>query len=208
MCFTATVSMISWIINVVSSGLLFALGTYRKNVEIQICAVLFVFVGLQQLYDYICWVSALSAKSTANAIATKLAMLSVHIQPLVLVALLAFLKPPLDAPSMVAISVYLIVMLVYTVHVWDRVQYTDVLTYTTNDSTNSTVQTLDWAWTRGSYSRIMYDIYLLVLIFLIYRNFEFKLALGTIIYLVATYAFSFFKYQVYASTGRFWCFFG
>lgn len=193
MCFTAEISLTSWLINVFACGLLYALGTRRHNRQLQIAAILFALVGLQQLYDYVCWISP---GTPANRIATKLAMLSIHLQPIVLLALVG----TTDRVSVFVVALYAIVATVYTVRVWNAVEYTAV--------TPRSTPSLDWAWTRGEYSRVMYDTYLIALLVLIYRNFESTLAIGTIVYLLGAYAFSFYKYQVYASTGRFWCFFG
>ena len=72
--------------------------------------------------------------------------------------------------------------------------------------TPESVPSLDWKWNRGNQAGIVYILFLLTLIVLLWSNLQNTGKIAAIIILLS-FLFSYFKYQIQLSTGRFWCYF-
>jgi hypothetical protein len=80
MCYSKEVSQRSFILNLITSYILY---TYTDNAENKIIAIFFAFVGSMQLYDWIFWETQdikNTSQANINFITTKLAMITNHLQ--------------------------------------------------------------------------------------------------------------------------------
>ena len=187
MCYSAQVSVQALVINIVSCAILFF---YDK-----VLAGFFVFVGLMQLYDYIFWNNL--SRNKINWVTTKVAMLSNNLQPIVLGLLIMFVsKKPLEPLSIAFFAVYAIVALIYSVYVWNKLDYTLV------DHVSS--PSLHWKWNGMPGSIFVYSIYLVTLFLLFFQNFPHPMNRVLAILTVISFVFSWHYYKG-RSIGRFWC---
>ena len=79
MCYTSSDSLNAYLINLLSSIILFHKST---NTDMKIASIFLLFVGQMQILDYIFWKNT-TCKST-NKLTTKIAILFNHLQPIVL----------------------------------------------------------------------------------------------------------------------------
>ncbi len=200
MCYTSSTSIKAFIIGVVSSLLLITLDFKNKNVDTnksyKIIGYFFLFVTLMQLYDAIFWNHP--PPSNTNKITTKLAMITNHLQPIVLGLLIYYFNRNMEETSKIALIVYTICITLYTINAWNKVEYTTV--------SNRSNPSLDWEWNHQYGAPIVYFIFLVTLIILFYQNVKVGGILAAILTLIS-FLFSLYKYQIKAASGRFWCYF-
>ena len=200
MCYTSSTSIKAFIIGVVSSLLLITLDFKNKNVDTnksyKIIGYFFLFVTLMQLYDAIFWNNP--PPTNTNKITTKLAMITNHLQPIVLGLLIYYFNRNMEETSKIALIVYTICITLYTINAWNKVEYTTV--------SNRSNPSLDWEWNHQYGAPIVYFIFLVTLIILFYQNVKVGGILAAILTLVS-FLFSLYKYQIKAASGRFWCYF-
>lgn len=164
-----------------------------------VIAFFFLFVGLMQLYDYIFWTN--SANSGINQATTKIAMITNHLQPIVLMLLIMFvMKKKLNTITKSILGLYAVTAIIYSISNWGNLQGTQ--------KTAESGDSLDWTWNHFTHSGILYALFLLSLVILIYTNFSDKgLRIISILLVLITFFFSVWKYQIKLSAGRFWCYF-
>lgn len=200
MCYTSSTSIKAFIIGVVSSLLLITLDFKNKNVDTnksyKIIGYFFLFVTLMQLYDAIFWNNP--PPTNTNKITTKLAMITNHLQPIILGLLIYYFNRNMEETSKIALIVYTICITLYTINAWNKVEYTTV--------SNRSNPSLDWEWNHQYGAPIVYFIFLVTLIILFYQNVKVGGILAAILTLVS-FLFSLYKYQIKAASGRFWCYF-
>ncbi len=200
MCYTSSTSIKAFIIGVVSSLLLITLDFKNKNIDTnksyKIIGYFFLFVTLMQLYDAIFWNHP--PPSNTNKITTKLAMITNHLQPIVLGLLIYYFNRNMEETSKIALIVYTICITLYTINAWNKVEYTTV--------SNRSNPSLDWEWNRQDLASFVYFIFLVTLIILFYQNVKVGGILAAILTLIS-FLFSLYKYQIKAASGRFWCYF-
>ena len=85
MCYTAKDSLNAYVINFISSILLYK---YSNSNDMKILALFLLFVGQMQLFDYLFWVNLKCNK--INKLVTKLAIIFNHLQPIVLFLLINY----------------------------------------------------------------------------------------------------------------------
>jgi hypothetical protein len=208
MCFTKEVSLTAFVINVIFSVLLF--NSNSKNDELKIMALFFAFVGLMQLYDYIFWSNP--SKTTINKITTKLAMLTNHIQPIVLGLLILFYKNSIEQSSKIVLLIYTVVAILYTINIYDKVNYTETENINCEDPEEiapdvcKQKQYLNWEWNEQEYNNIIYTLFILALCFLSFNNFSHPLNLVLVLFTIITFFMSYLNYKT-TGIGRFWCYF-
>jgi hypothetical protein len=150
-----------------------------------------------QLYDYILWHN--QTKNATNAFVTRLAMITNHLQPLVLaLAIVALDKKRVGPITRWLLPVYTIVAVVYSIYAWFGIDYTLV--------TESSRGSLFWAWNyQGGYIAVgMYTMFLLTLCVLAYEHYERPINWIFVICIVLSFLFGsiYFKGR---TEGRFWC---
>ena len=206
MCYTSSTSIKAFIIGVVSSLLLVSLSSFSSTLSssesrsYKIIGYFFLFVTLMQLYDAIFWKYPPINKSNTsiNTITTKLAMITNHLQPIILGLLIYYFNGKLTSVSKYILLFYTICITIYTINLWNKVNTTTV--------TNRSTPSLDWEWNRQSYASFVYFVFLITLTVLFFQNVKTGGKLAAFL-TVASFLFSLYKYQIKAATGRFWCYF-
>lgn len=204
MCFTKEVSLFAFIINVISAFLLYKLS---DNKELKIAALFFAFVGLMQLYDYIFWIN--QEKNSINKITTKFAMVTNHLQPIVLGLLIYYFKGVVDTCSKNLLISYIIAISVYTLYNFNKVNYTFIEKCDSThikDEKKCHKKSLSWEWNQKEYNNLVYFIFLLTICVLSMNNFSQPLNYILTSFALITFFVSFFNYKN-NSIGRFWCYF-
>lgn len=206
MCYTSSTSIKAFIIGVVSSLLLVSLSSFSttltttKTKSYKIIGYFFLFVILMQLYDAIFWNYPPTNKSNTiiNTITTKLAMITNHLQPIILGLLIYYFNGTLTTTSKMILIFYTICISIYSLMSWNKISTTSV--------TDRSSPSLDWEWNHQSGAPFVYFIFLVTLVLLFYQNVKIGGKLAAFLTLVS-FLFSLYKYQIKASSGRFWCYF-
>lgn len=213
MCYSKEQSIKSFVINLVTCYILF---TYKDNSStFKILAIFFAFVGIMQFLDIIFWNTQNikdPEQARINWVTTKIAMFANHLQPIVLAFLIYIYKNSLGSLSKIIISIYTIVILLYTINVYNKINYTlqqkvsvrdtsDFFQYPNNDYIRPS---LKWEWNLQDNSFIVYKIFLLTLLILAYENFSYPFNIILVFINVFTIILSAFYYKS-SSLGRFWC---
>lgn len=199
MCYDLNTSVNSSIIGMVSSFILYN-HNFNQNIEsrkvFKVLALFFAFVTLMQIYDVIFWKSLQknSGKTNINFIFTKIAMITNHLQPIVLAYLINTIIP-LNDLSKFTIYFYSILISVYSIMSFNKISYTIV----TEESSPS----LYWEWNNMDRGYFVYGVFLLTLCVL-----SLQLGYPMNIFLLIINLFTFFlaryKYKQ-SNIGRFWC---
>lgn len=198
MCYTLEKSRNAFIVSCISSILLFIIAAKKGDSQLKSIALIFFFIGFMQLWDWFFW--RYPKSSDENKLATKVAVIWNHLEPLVLAAVIYFvLKKDLKPVSKITIVAYTILILWYTLSNWSKLEGT----FKSDKSGDS----LDWRWNHFEYAGPIYALFLFALNILFYEHFTGWIKWFSIFIVTATFFFSYFKYQIKNSTGRFWCYF-
>lgn len=199
MCYDLNTSVNSSIIGMISSFILYN-HHFNQNIEsrkvFKVLALFFAFVTLMQIYDVIFWKSLQknSGKTNINFIFTKIAMITNHLQPIVLAYLINTIIP-LNDLSKFTIYFYSILISIYSILAFNKISYTIV----TEESSPS----LYWEWNNMDRGYLVYGIFLLTLcvlsLQLVYPMNMFLLIINLFTFFLARY-----KYKQ-SNIGRFWC---
>ena len=199
MCYSSSTSIKAFSIGIISSLLLVFLTKNKKNNnnDYKIIGLFFFFVTWMQLFDAIFW--NYPPPSKTNEIATKFAIIFNHLQPIVLFLLIYYFhKGNVKQTSKWITLIYTILIIFYTGLLWNKVKYTTV--------TKRSNPSLDWSWNHQYGAPLVYFIFLVTLIVLFFQNVKTGGKLAAFLTLVS-FLFSLYKYQIKASSGRFWCYF-
>jgi hypothetical protein len=192
MCYTADKSIYAFIVGSSISLYLFN----QENIDLKVIGGFFFFVSFMQLFDYIFW----TTKSVeTNRLTTKIACVFNHLQPLVLAYLIIKYKGNLSPELKKIVLLYALVITVYTASNWSFLDTTIV----TKESSPS----LDWKWNHWKYAEYIYALFLIVLMSLFFYNTNSPYNYASMILVFISFLFSYYKYQIQKSTGRFWCYF-
>ena len=189
MCYTKDASIFSFAVNVVSSGVLFTMSPTL--------GAFYFFVGLMQLYDYVFW--TYPGTNRINGAVTKLAMVSNHLQPIVLALLVHAYVRRLTLLSLVVVWTYVAVASVYTLAHWSDVHYTNVHP--------KSYPSLYWEWNDKPGAQLLYALFVATLVVLFGLNFKAPLNVVLAGLAVASFALSWYYYKGKTAVGRFWCYF-
>jgi hypothetical protein len=196
MCYDYKTSIQALTINVISSIILY--NSIPTNVQLKTIALFSLFVGVMQLWDALFWIYP--EQTTVNQYATKAAMIWNHLEPIVLGLLIMYVMgKSLPSLSKYIFTLYIIFSIIYTVSGWFQIKGTT----TTIESKDS----LNWQWNHLQFAEMFYILFLLCLIILFYENFTGWISGLSILLTIFTFAFSYYKYDIKKSTGRFWCYF-
>lgn len=160
----------------------------------KIVALFFLFVSLMQWYDLIFWLNP--TKNLTNFTVTKLAMISNHLQPLVL-AFIISRYIPLSMTTQCILLVYTVYAFFYSLHAYRKIQYTVV--------TDRSFPVLDWEWNSLQGSTGMYTLFVLALCTL---SLELPYPFNYILLAINLGTFMMSRYTPKQSTsGKMWCIF-
>jgi hypothetical protein len=192
MCYTANKSIYAFIVGSSVSLYLFN----QSNSDLKVIGGFFFFVSFMQLFDYIFWTTN---NIETNRLTTKIACVFNNIQPLVLAYLIVKYKGGLSYNLRNLVLLYGLVITVYTVSNWSSLDTTIVK----KESTPS----LYWEWNHWNYAEYIYVLFLIVLMTLFFYNTNSPYNYTSIILVFISFLFSYYKYRVQISYGRFWCYF-
>lgn len=193
MCYTAAASIRAWLVNVTTCALLFYFA--KGNKQYEALALFFLFVGTMQLYDYIFHTYPPGTKM--NLVATKLAMLTNHLIPVVLALLiLKYMGQQMPPSSRFILGAYVVVALLYTWQSWQNVEYT-----------RKKGDYVVWDWNKQEYGDVFAALFLVTLMVLLKNNFKRPLSKVSVIISLVSFALAYVMFQRHESTGRFWCYF-
>lgn len=199
MCYSKQQSLLSFILNILSSSLLlyYSSSLYSSYSHLsKILALFFLFVGLMQFFDWIFWTHQdINIYNTAlvNFTFTKIAFIINHLQPILLAFLIYYFNNSLQPLSKFFILIYSFASLLYIFFNFNNISYT-----LTQDNI------LKWDWNYQSGHFFMYLLFVITLSILAYENFTYPINLFLLFINLFTYLFSlyFFKQRF---IGRFWC---
>ncbi len=198
MCYTLEISRNALFINLTTSIILFTIGKKSSRTDLQAVALFFLFVGQMQLWDWMFW--KYPVNSSQNKLVTKVATVWNHLEPVVLAVLIALImKTRLNPVSKALIIIYSVVILIYTTLGWKSLSGTG--------RTAQSADSLDWRWNHFKWAGPVYALFLITLAVLFYQNFTGWVKWLSVILVIGSFFFSYYKYQVKLSTGRFWCYF-
>lgn len=192
MCYTKEVSRNSFIINVITCYILY--NYHSNNKTHKIFALFFGFVGLMQLFDWIFWENQI--KNKTNYITTKIAMISNHIQPIILGILMYYFNGSLSNNSWIILSLFSIVILCYTINIYNQIDYTLV--------TERSKPSLDWEWNSKKNAGFVYLIFLLTFIILSLENLVYPMNIFLGLTSIVSFTLASYYYKG-VNIGRFWC---
>ena len=202
MCYDIQTSLIALVINIVTSIVLFIVAKNKErdaNVSNQLKAValFFLFVGFMQFWDILFW--SYDATTKVNMYATKMAMIWNHLEPVVLALLIYLFIGKLTMPSMIALAVYAVAIVAYSVKGWSKLGG--------NEASKETCGSLYWQWNYMEGSALAYGLFLICLLLLAQQQFTGWVRCLFMVIITSTFFFSLYKYSINASAGRFWCYF-
>jgi hypothetical protein len=192
MCYTANNSIYAFIVGSSVSLYLFN----QSNSDLKVIGGFFFFVSFMQLFDYIFWTTK---NIETNRLTTKISCIFNHLQPLFLAYLIVKHKGNLSNNLRNLVLLYCLVITIYTVSNWSSLDTTIV----TKESTPS----LYWEWNHWKYAEYIYVLFLIVLMTLLYYNTKSPYNYTSTILAFIIFLFSYYKYRVQISYGRFWCYF-
>ncbi len=191
MCYTKQTSINAFVI-----GSLLSIYIMRKdNKDLKIIGGFLLFVSFMQLFDAIFWEYP---TGKINELTTKVACIFNHLQPIVLAFLIIKYKGYLSDKLFILLFAYTLITTAYTIANWN-------LLNTTTVTTNSGMS-LDWKWNHFDGSVLVYSLFLITLLALMM---SLSSPYNKVIFMVTLigFIFSYYKYQIQRSTGRFWCYF-
>lgn len=192
MCYTAKDSIYAFIIGSSLSLYLFN----QQDSDLKIIGGFFFFVSFMQLFDYLFWKNQ---NNNINRITTKTACLFNHLQPIILAYLIIKYKGELSSRLKSLVLLYILVITIYTFSNWSSLDMTTV----TKESSPS----LEWKWNHWKYAKLTYLLFLVVLLSLFFYNTNYPYNYVSMFLVLIGFLFSYYKYGLQKSTGRFWCYF-
>jgi hypothetical protein len=191
MCYTANDSLLGYIINSISSVILYNISNDRQY---KVMSLFLLFVGQMQIFDFAFWKN--KSCSWLNSLITKLAITFNHLQPVVLFALqraYGFQQSPL---SLILFISYLAYGIMY--NFW---------AFTNIDCTLPVDGVMKWKWNHIQGASIYYFLFLAYL-FVASFNFTtipFKLIAAAVT--LVTFIVAHKTPILNISVGRIWCYY-
>lgn len=200
MCYTSSDSLNAYLINLLSSIILFHKST---NTDMKIISIFLLFVGQMQILDYIFWEN--TECNSINKLTTKTAILFNHLQPLVLFLLFTYYNYEQTNISKIILLLYTLFVIDYTIKLWPNENCEIEINENVCCSLPlSDLSIIKWKW---NYQPNSYVIYILFLVYLFSASFNFK----TYKYLFSIISIGSFLIgskipKLNNSLGRAWCY--
>ena len=191
MCFSENISLISFIIGIVSSVLCISLG---KPID-KLFGLFFAYVILMQLIEYLLWKH--QKCDDYNKQLTQLAMILNHLQPLIFYLLIIYFFPERNTKIL-----FFIIFLYISVIIPYSLQLKDVCTLKSQTSGH-----LSWEWNYMNNSCIIYSIFLLTLCLLSLVAFPGMIGINFTLLFSISFIISMKIYWTTGAIGAMWCFF-
>ena len=188
MCFNAEVSIITYIIGMIGSFLLF-----KKNYIPE--AIFYAWVIQMQFIEFLLWKNQ-PCPSNKNLQVSKTGMIINHLEPIILwLAILYFSKRKLPLMINVLMLIFIISTILYSLNL--KMECTTV--------SEQSKPYLHWKWNEGNFSAWYYVLFLVSLVVLSYYGLN-KGYINSIIVLIS-FVVSLLIYQNKNVVGSMWCFF-
>lgn len=195
MCNTLKASINSSITSLITCAILFNHTfnqTHTVHIVFQSLALFFFFVSLMQWYDTIFWLN--QKDNFTNFSFTKIAMITNHLQPLVL-GYLVSLHFKLSNITKVVLFMYTIYAIFYSAFVFDKIKYTKV--------TEKSTPVLDWQWNSFEGATVMYILFLLSFSLI---SLDLPTPINYVLLSINILTFGLSYHQAKKETiGKFWC---
>jgi len=188
MCYTLEASITNGIISAITCWVLY---TKTHNRVVKFLSIFFLFVSLMQWYDAIFWADS----GQINRVFTKIAMITNHLQPLVLASVVILSGITLSNTSNFILSIYTIYAVIYSAIAFNQIDLTQV--------TEISAPVLDWQWNNLAGGGVMYTLFLLAFSS-ISLDIGGTLSLLLLIINLGTFAFSAFAFKR-ENLGQAWC---
>lgn len=196
MCFSANVSISTYIIGMIGSIILLFQGYIPEG-------IIYIWVIQMQLIEFVLWKTIPNNNKyscilpSLNIITTKLGIIINHLEPIVLwLAIILFSKKVLPNIIHIVLILFIIVSILYTLQVLKVNECTIV--------TDKSYPHLQWNWNHGTSAAYYYIFFLLVLLILCI----FGLERGFVNAFIVLFSFliSWAIYGEKHSVGAMWCF--
>jgi hypothetical protein len=190
MCFTANDSLLAYVIGTITSIVLIQ----SPNSNFVVLGYFFLFVTQMQIFDFIFWKN--QSCSWINTLATKLAIVFNHLQPILLLALQSIYGLSLSTPSLIIGILYAVTTSVYSFNALREV-----------DCTLPVHGFMNWKWNALPGNTLVYGLFLASFV-----ASSFNFSVPWIRWVTAlTSVFSFIVAQktpiLNAVPGRIWCYY-
>ena len=204
MCYSEQTSINAFVIGMVSSFLLYneSINSGPKQKLFQKLALFFAFVTVMQIYDAIFWRSLQdnNGENKINFIFTKIAMITNHLQPVILAFLIGSVFQLNDLSKMMLYS-YIIVVGIYSIVAFNRISYTQV--------SKTSAPSLHWQWNTLNLDNSIINptfVYTLFLVTVSVICLQLPNPISYIMIFINLFTFFFSKFS-YKNTeiGRMWC---
>ena len=195
MCVSLHASVHSSITSLVTCGVLyFYIFNQRKHIHkvFKSIALFLFFVSLMQWYDVIFWLN--QKENFVNYAFTKIAMLTNHLQPIVL-AILVSSHSELSNLTKGVVLVYIVYAVIYSALVFNKIQYTLV--------TTKSYPVLHWPWTMHDGALPLYILFIIVMCMV---SSKLPPPINSIIIFLTLGSIAFSYYKTKRETfGKYWC---
>jgi hypothetical protein len=187
MCYSVEASKLAFFTNIISCIIL-----HSSNKPIlKTIALFFGYIGIVQLYDWILWENQ---NNQINKIITKIEMIHINLEPIILAYLIFILKGKLNNISLNITIIYSIFVFVFSLQIFNDSKY---------DYTPIENNRLIWKWNNTTNSKLVYILFVLSFILLSYNNFEYPY---NILFVTLTCSSLLFGlYYKNEEAGRYWC---
>lgn len=191
MCYTANDSLLGYIINTISSLLLF---TIADDAQFKVMSLFLLFVGQMQLFDFAFWKN--QSCTVTNTIITKIATIFNHLQPIILYLLQGIYGFKQSDLSLTIFLLYIVIGIPYNINAFSSVKCT---------LPANGVMKWDWNHLRGA------ELYYALFIgYLFFASFNFNNVYFGILSALATILTFFIAHKtplLNISVGRIWCYY-
>lgn len=191
MCINANISVITFVISVVSSLLLINYGLERYKKENMIAGLFFIYISFMQILEYFIWVDINDIKWGANNIASQISAIFIFTQPIVLYLLkLIVLQPPKFNWQYAGVEFIFLLYVLYC--------YKNYIVFQKQKSCfpDKTTGLLYWSWL----NYIDYIIYFSVFVFSIFIYIDFRYAIICSLWLFSLIDLSYYMVPKYYGT--------
>jgi hypothetical protein len=193
MCITSFDSILVYIINIISTGLLY---NYGGTPDTKITAIFLLFVGQMQLFDYIFWET--EKCSLINKITTKLAIIFNHLQPIILHLLIQYYGLSINQVSNLLFYIYIYAATLYSINALYNVVCT---------GKSKKTGIIYWEWNFMKYNTIFYTLFMIFMISTIFNFKDKKFSYFLNFLVILTYISGHLKPILNETTGRIWCYY-
>lgn len=197
MCFNARVSIITYIIGMYGTYLLYNKKNTNNENYNKIAALFFLCVIQMQLVEYILWNNQTCNDINKNI--TKIGIIINHLEPIILyLGFLLYQKDYLTPFINNYMIIYIIITIIYTISIFNS---------KCSLVTEISKPHIYWDWNYKKYYELYYSYFLLTLMILLYHITKTNKKYLFIFITIFSFSLSYLLYYDIKSVGSLWCFF-